>query len=92
MVPKHICTQQTKISRLELAIFGDEVLGEKGMLELVKDINQKTDEMLPTYNEINNWSTFFKKGKELGVGLVVIITGIGIVMGALYSIKDWLKK
>lgn len=74
------------------AIFGNVETGDHGMVSDIKDIKKMLEDMKPTYNELNSWGTFFKKGKDLGIGLAMLITMSGVIFGGLYAIKEWIKK
>lgn len=48
--------------------------------------------MAPTVQEVKDFQTFWQVGKRIGLGLVFIITAGGVISGALYAIKEWIKK
>jgi len=67
---------------------------EKSILELLetqKKILVKLDEVLPTIREINNMrNAWLFTGRFMGV-IVKIVIGVGVLIGAIYSIKSWIK-
>lgn len=98
-MPEHFCTQQRQIDALtssdkrqSLAIFGDPESGEIGMVGELKTIRELLEEMRPTYKELDNWWTFFKKGKDVGLGMAMFITALGVIFGGIYAIKEWINK
>lgn len=94
------CTQQERIddltkqsSRVNLALFGNpDDPNDLGAIELIKEIHKTQLKMIPTYTEMDNWGTFFKKGREVGGFLVVFLLGSGVIVGTIYSIKSWFRK
>lgn len=73
------------------AIFGDVMTGEPGMVAEIKAIRALLEEMKPTYKELNDWGTFFQKGKKAGLTLAAFITVLGVIFGGVLALKDWLK-
>ena len=62
------------------------------ILAELKKMNAKFDNVMPTVKEINDFKTFFRIGKSVGIGTAVFITTIGIILGGIYAIKEWIKK
>jgi len=89
---KHYCVQAKYIEAHNRALFGDPMKGEKGAIEMIKEIHEKFAHIEPSFNDVMNWRIFFKKGRELGIMAVFIITTIGIISGAIYTFKEWIKK
>lgn len=94
----HICVQQDQIKDLvasdkkqSAALFGDDFTGEVGIVADVKAMRALLEEMKPTYKELNDWGTFFQKGKKLGLALASVITIVGILYGGMLAIKTWLQ-
>lgn len=95
----HVCTQQKQIvelvksdKRQTEAIFGNQEIGEIGIVGELKAIRALLEEMKPTYIEIKGWGDFYKRGKEVGGGLVLFLTGLGVIAGSIYAFKEWIKK
>ena len=94
------CSQSNRIMELEkqsmrvnLALFGNpNDPNDLGAIELIKEIHATQKEMIPTYNDLNDWATFFRRGRQLGAVLVAIAVGSGILVGTIYAIKEWFRK
>lgn len=94
------CSQIEQINNLSKqtdrqnrALFGNpDDPNDLGAIELIKEIHATQLKMIPTYNDINNWGMFFKKGRELGGILVAIALGGGVLVGTIFAIKEWIKK
>ena len=42
--------------------------------------------------EIHSFLEFLRYGRKFGLGSAAVIASIGVIMGAIYTIKEWLKK
>jgi len=65
---------------------------KKVFLTGMKEIKDSVDEMTPTVSEIKDFGTFFKVGKSIGMSAVFLITATGIIVGAIFAIKEWIKR
>lgn len=74
---EHYCTQESTISEITTEL---------------KEIKALLEEMKPTYHELNDWGTFWKKGKEAGLGIALFFVTAGAIFGGIYAIKEWIKK
>lgn len=99
MTEPHVCYQANEIKALKEAVsiqnralFGDPTTGNVGAVYHIKEINDNIKKMMPTYQDMDNWGNFFKKGRELGALLVAIALGGGVLIGAALAIKEWIKK
>jgi len=96
----HDCTQREEIQALQKqterqnrALFGNpDDPNDLGAIELIKEIHATQIKMIPTYNDLNNWAMFFKKGRELGGILVAVSLGGGVILGTIYAIKAWINE
>ena len=61
------------------------------LLEM-KKINMKLDAMTPTIKEIQDFKTAWNIGGSFGSWLVKFVLGIGVIMGAIFALKEWIKK
>lgn len=64
----------------------------RDFLSELKKIHDKLNEMTPTIEEIKDLQTAFKVGRSLGARLVAFVVGTGIILGAIYSVREWIKK
>lgn len=61
-------------------------------LDGMKELGGKVDDMAPTVKDIKDFATFFRVGKQVGLGTALIVTTFGIIAGAIYALKEWIKK
>jgi len=93
------CSQIEQINNLSRqterqnrALFGNpDDQNDLGAIELIKEIHASQLTMKPTFNEITNWATFFQKGRQVGIGIVLIITIAGAIFGAIYTVRSWIR-
>jgi len=55
-------------------------------------IIEKVNKLFPVYEDITGWGDFFRRGKQLGLGVAIFFTTAGIIIGSVYAIKEWFKK
>ena len=55
-------------------------------------IIQKIDKVFPVYEDFTGWRDFFRRGKQLGLGLAIFITTLGIILGGVYALREWFRK
>jgi len=56
------------------------------------EINTKLDMMYPIYTDLSEWETFLKMAKKLGIGMVAVVTFLGVLYGAAEAIKQWVAR
>ena len=64
---------------------------EQKQSENMQTIIGKLDAVMPTVQEINDFRTFLRIGRRVGLGLVFVITVGGIISGGIFAIKQWMK-
>lgn len=84
-------TNIAKIKALE-EINEEQVKTIKEILECQRETNAKLDAVMPTIEEINDIRSAWRIGGTVGSVLVKTILGIGVVITAIYAIKEWVKK
>lgn len=60
-------------------------------VEVTKNTNWRKENK-DSVNEIRNFLQFLKYGKKFGLGSASVIAIIGVIMGAVYTVKEWIKR
>jgi len=63
----------------------------KNIKPILDEMNQKLDAVLPTIKEINNLKQAWQITGFIGSCVVKIVIGVGIIIGACYSIRAWIR-
>jgi len=64
----------------------------KPILDTLKKMDDKMDVIMPTVKEINDLRRAWTITGSVGSCIVKAVIGIGVILGAIYAIKDWIRK
>ena len=62
------------------------------MMKQLQRVEKKLDAVMPTIKEINNVRNAWKIAGLFGGLVVKFVIGMSIILGAIYAIKEWVKK
>lgn len=91
----HDCTQDKKISQLSCKLdkhIEDQKEHEKSLDDKLDGIIVQMKELLELNSEVGNIKIAWKVGKNIGLGLMAFIMFMSIVSGAIYALKEWIKR
>lgn len=58
----------------------------------MKNLNQKIDKMAPTIKEINDFKTAYRITGNFLAGMIKVIISVTLISGAIYGLKEWIRK
>ena len=65
---------------------------DRAILNSLKKIESKLDIVMPTIKEINDIKKAWNLAGIFGSTVVKIVVSVGIILGGLYSLKEWFRK
>lgn len=93
------CTQQDRIENIERALFGNMKTNEPGILELIKDTQKiaketkvAVNDMRLAYRLVKDAGIFADVSMKVARWIIFMIVLFSSIFGAVYAIKEWIKK
>lgn len=80
---------QTQCERNKQACYENNIMP---IMEELKSLHEKLDTVIPAVNEYNDWKKAFRVGSIVLEFVIKIIIYSGIIIGAIYGIKEWINK
>ena len=65
---------------------------DEKIFEILSRMEEKFDVVMPTIKELNNIKSAWNIAGNFGAVVVKLVISLGIIIGGIYAIRDWMKK